>query len=295
MHDDTTRRERRGRRCGISVGAALLSIGLAGCGGGGNPAGPSRPSGPTVSSYITEIADSFGSPAVLRSGSPPAAGAGPGLQVTGNAVVINGGTSQAILTATAPIAVAYVSIAGTASYWELRLPTPQTRVVLVLSFATSLPSSSFDCVYGAATGAGAVSVPVSVPTQSRAVGSGDVQVSLSWNAASDVDLHVIDPSGEEVYYGHRSSASGGVLDLDSNAGCSIDGVQNENITWPIGRAPAGTYTVRVDYWSSCGVPRTDYVVRVSNGRSSQIYQGQFTGRGDGGDRGAGRFITTFQR
>jgi hypothetical protein len=294
MRKDKMHCERRVAPVGISIGVALLSIALAGC-GGGNPAGPSRPSAPTVSSYITEVRDTLGSIAVLRSGSPPAAGAGPGLQVTSNSTVINGGTSQAILIATAPITVAYVSIGGAGSYWELRLPTPQTRIVLVLSFATTLPSSNFDCVYGAASGTGAVSVPVNVPTQGRTVGSGDVQVSLSWNAASDVDLHVVDPTGEEIYYGHRTSASGGVLDLDSNAACSIDGAQNENITWPIGRAPAGTYTVRVDYWSSCGVPRTDYVVRVSNGRSSQVYQGQFTGSGDGGGSGDGRFITTFQR
>lgn len=281
------------RRGGWLAGAALLAW-LAGC-GGGNPAGPSRTPGPTVASYITAVTDVAGLTAVLRSGSPPATGAGPSLQVAGNSTVINGGTSQVLVNASAPVAVVYVSIGAAGSYWELRLPSPQTRVVLVLSFAATLPSSFFDCVYGAGTASGAISVPVVVPTQSRTVGSGDVQVSLSWNTASDVDLHVVDPRGEEIYYGHRGSASGGVLDLDSNAACAIDGVQNENITWPSGRAPAGSYTVRVDYWSSCGVPRTDYVVRVTNGSASQIFQGQLTGRGDTGGPGDGVFVTTFRR
>ncbi len=110
-----------------------------------------------------------------------------------------------------------------------------------------------------------------------------------------MDLHVVDPRGEEIFYGNPSSASRGVLDLDSNAACAIDGVRNENITWATGTAPSGTYTVRLDYWSSCGVPSTDYVVRVTNGSSSQVFQGTFTGSGDQGGLGSGRLITTFRR
>ena len=112
---------------------------------------------------------------------------------------------------------------------------------------------------------------------------------------SDVDLHVVDPSGEEVYYGHRRSASGGELDLDSNAGCRIDGVRNENITWPIGRAPRGQYIVRVDYWSSCSAQQTNYTVRVISEGINQTFSGSFTGGGDQGGPGSGRQITTFQR
>ena len=67
--------------------------------------------------------------------------------------------------------------------------------------------------------------------------SGDVQISVSWDAPSDVDLHVVEPSGEELYYGHSTSATGGQLDVDSNPDCAIDGRQIENIRWP-GRAPA---------------------------------------------------------
>ena len=62
------------------------------------------------------------------------------------------------------------------------------------------------------------------------VGTGDVQATLAWDADSDVDLHVIDPNGEEVYWANTMVSSGGELDLDSNAGCVIDEVRNENIT-----------------------------------------------------------------
>ncbi len=83
------------------------------------------------------------------------------------------------------------------------------------------------------------------------VGSGEVQVGITWDTATDVDLHVIEPSGEEIYYSHSTSETGGTLDLDSNPGCSIDGINAENIFWPEGQAPAGDYTVRVNMYSDC--------------------------------------------
>jgi hypothetical protein len=125
--------------------------------------------------------------------------------------------------------------------------------------------------------------------------AGEVQVQVSWNAASDVDLHVVEPGGEEIYYGNSASATGGQLDVDSNAGCAIDGRQIENIRWTSG-APNGLYVVRVDYWDSCGVALTNYSVTVRNG--PQVIgpiSGVFTGGGDQGGAGDGVFITQFRR
>lgn len=121
---------------------------------------------------------------------------------------------------------------------------------------------------------------------------GDVQVSVSWDAPSDVDLHVEEPGGEDIYYGNPSSATGGQLDVDSNAACAIDGRQIENIRWAAG-APGGTYTVRVDYWDACGVGQTNYLVTVTNGPVVQRFTGSLNGPGDHGGFGSGVFITTF--
>ena len=47
----------------------------------------------------------------------------------------------------------------------------------------------------------------------------DVRVVLAWDAdATDVDLHVIDPNGEEVYYGHNLSYQGGTISHDATGG-----------------------------------------------------------------------------
>ena len=126
------------------------------------------------------------------------------------------------------------------------------------------------------------------------VGTGDVQVSLVWDKPSDIDLHVVDPDGEEIYYGNTASASGGRLDLDSNAGCSIDGVNNENITWASGRGLPGTYTVRVDNWDSCGAEPIEWAVTIHSGdQALQTFTGTFNDAGTNGGLGAGVFVTDF--
>jgi len=68
------------------------------------------------------------------------------------------------------------------------------------------------------------------------LGTGDVQVTLRWNTPVDLDLHVIDPLGEEIYFRYTFSPSGGTLDVDANAGCTND-TPVENVFWPTGGAP----------------------------------------------------------
>lgn len=121
--------------------------------------------------------------------------------------------------------------------------------------------------------------------------SGQLRVSLSWDTPTDVDLHVVEPDGSEIYYGNRSSANGGELDLDSNAGCSIDGINQENVFWEL--PPNGEYIVRVDFWSDCassggeGYPANWRVV-VSGCGLDESTEGSFAaGTSTHGGAGAG--------
>lgn len=132
----------------------------------------------------------------------------------------------------------------------------------------------------------------------QAVGSGDVQVSVSWDSKTDVDLHVIEPTDCELYYGHKKCDSGGWLDLDSNPACAIDNINNENVFWPAGSAPVGTYKVKVDYYDDCGTfgpgLAANYTVTIHYCGRTDLYDGYFpAGSSDSGGAGSGVEVATF--
>jgi hypothetical protein len=178
-------------------------------------------------------------------------------------------------------------------FYEITLPAAGTTADVVLTIAQSLPGTQFIFHYAVVNEGGAQGIVVVQTVEAKQVGTGEVQVSVSWDAESDVDLHVVDPAGDEIYYDEASSASGGELDLDSNAECEIDNVNNENITWTT--APPGKYIVRLDYWAGCDVPKTSYVVTVRViGQPAKVFNGEFTGEGDQGGYGDGELITEFE-
>lgn len=95
-------------------------------------------------------------------------------------------------------------------------------------------------------------------------GTGDLQVSLAFSNAKDVDLYVVEPNGNIVYYGNRRPwlfDSGNYeeddydhqvgLDIDSNPACSIDNVNKENIYFDSNCLQKGTYQVWVNMYSNC--------------------------------------------
>jgi hypothetical protein len=280
---------------------------LAGCGQNSNsPVAPSDLP-PLVLQNLVSAMTTGSIPAASRGGQAPGPNGGPTATVSGNQTVINGGTLTATVFSPSPFQTVYMYVGsktvglaseqdgGIDGYYELALPAAQTNATVLLEFPQTIPLHELELLFAVADPSGAVGPPARLATTIASVGTGDVQVTLSWDVDSDVDIHVVDPAGEEIYYGHRRSASGGELDLDSNAGCEIDGVRNENITWPVGRAPQGQYTVRVDYWDACGVQQSNYTVRINSGGNTQTFTGSFVGPGDQGGSGSGRLITTFQR
>ena len=106
---------------------------------------------------------------------------------------------------------------------------------------------------------------------------GNIQITAAWQTASDIDLHVTDPSGAEVYYAARSSASGAVLDHDANAACRIAPPTVENVYWNTQTPPSGTYQVRLVAYDMCGVPNTPTTLSISvGGRVIGAYSVTFT-------------------
>jgi hypothetical protein len=116
--------------------------------------------------------------------------------------------------------------------------------------------------------------PDETTTSEVVVGTGDVQVTVQWDSNADIDLAVTDPTGDRISFSNSGpTASGGQLDVDSNVGCTGTG-SIENIFWPPGQAPAGTYTVEVDGFAtdSCG-ESGDYTltIRVA-GQDDQVIE-----------------------
>ncbi|MFP6752536.1 MAG: FHA domain-containing protein, partial [Pirellulaceae bacterium] len=83
--------------------------------------------------------------------------------------------------------------------------------------------------------------------------AGEIEIGLLWNNRNDLDLHVTDPGGEHIYYGQRTSRSGGELDVDRNAGCggNITSEPVEHIVWT-SNAPEGEFHIEVEHYRNCG-------------------------------------------
>jgi hypothetical protein len=105
-------------------------------------------------------------------------------------------------------------------------------------------------------------------------GYGDVQVTLTWDNTADLDLHVIDPNGEEIYWDHTTSSSNGMLDVDD-----IDGFGPENIFWPKFKAPSGSYSVYVHMfpWEYSNYPsNANYTVYINAFGNIHKFSGHIT-------------------
>lgn len=113
------------------------------------------------------------------------------------------------------------------------------------------------------------------------VGAGDVQVNLKWNKKVDVDLSLVDPQGEKVWYRNKEVASGG-------------GRGNENVYWPDMGAPSGSYKISIKLFSSCGAKDpVNYRVYVVTDRTKvQKFEGTLNPVGDVGRE---KLITTITR
>jgi hypothetical protein len=117
-----------------------------------------------------------------------------------------------------------------------------------------------------------------------AVKVGDPQFTLIWNTDGvDLDLHVIEPGGKEIYWEEPKGNQGGELDVDNTKGFGP-----ENVYWMVesqgpgsekvkGPGPPGVYRWFVVYWGGFGgIPRpTHWQVRVKHAGKVNVYHGKF--------------------
>jgi hypothetical protein len=206
-------------------------------------------------------------------GDMPAATDGPRVAsvVLVSTAIRPGATSRALTGALEPPATAAaIALAGDPGYWVLPagvgdVSSPQfPGIKTELAFSAALAPGTHDLVVRAVAGDKFGSPNVTTLTASSSQPSGVLVVSLSWSNDADLDLHVVDPAGIEIFDRNPTSAArptpappdfvpdGGVLDRDSEAECVADGARAENVVWT-NEPPRGHYVVRVDTASMCGV------------------------------------------
>ncbi len=115
--------------------------------------------------------------------------------------------------------------------------------------------------------------------------TGSIQISLLWNNYNDLDLHCIDPNGEEIYFENPTSSSKGELDVDMNANGPESNQPVENIYWEKGTAPEGIYKIMLNHYSNhgCGYgckDPTNYFIRIKYNNTIKEFRGSISHQGN---------------
>lgn len=182
-----------------------------------------------------------------------------------------GGTSYLTLNSYEELDYVNIGVQGESGYLKVKLDAPSTAqgratttgiyTYTVLVLLSQNLSSSFTLEFTTVNKQGEVSTKFTSKTNYIEAGTGDLQVNLRFSNEKDVDLYVVEPNGNVIYYGqpfpyysdeyqiindwlesddyeHEPDIERGEigLDIDSNAGCYIDGTNSENIFFNLNSA-----------------------------------------------------------
>jgi len=191
--------------------------------------------------------------------SPSSSGSAPVVVIPNTNITSSNGSTNPLTVnysnTTGNIGGIYVQVVGASSYFNIPVNQPSGGSGQ-LQFPIGIPGNVDEgeftlaiCIYD---GNNLVSNIYAVDFNVLRLGTGALQISLTWNTATDQDLYVEEPNGNTIYYANPFSETGGELDRDDT-----DGYGPENIYWSE-TAPNGTYTVSVDDYEYSG-PNTCYV------------------------------------
>ena len=211
-----------------------------------------------------------------------------------------------------------LGLSGDAGYWIVPAGLPDVQSPgfptfdVFLSFFPDMRAGSYELLVRAVDADGHFGITSRRALEATALTApeGTLVVSLRWDREADLDLHVVDPRGVEIYKRNINSyelpppgqpvdptawQSGALLDFDSNAGCVIDGRRMENVIWK-NDPPPGHYIVRVDTFSLCGEGFANWSVDVLRSGVSLVRSAGQSGPADEAmshDRGAGVLAVEF--
>lgn len=114
----------------------------------------------------------------------------------------------------------------------------------------------------------------------------DVEITLQWDSTANLDLRVIGPDGYEIAPYNRQSPTGGYFQqpVGANENCPrATASASEVVTWRLGTAPSGLYTIRVIHTNSCNAAAEDKTVfslRVNNDGPQAFFNANYINPGD---------------
>ena len=227
----------------------------------------------------------------LKYRSLPEPSGGPAISVSGSDTIMAGGAFFLDVVPAAGAAVDTLLVAvdrEKAGYYEVALDPAASsyRLVGLVPYDLDPTRSMLDLCVAVRYAVDRAGPAQCHNLQIADVTAGDVQVALSWDAGSSLDLRVLDPNRTLVSRGELSRGADAPV-ADANASCDDpnDDLRNEYVAWT-GSALPGVYTVEVDYRSSCSasdaeyIRDTEYVLRVNNAREISTFSGTLTGAGD---------------
>jgi hypothetical protein len=178
-----------------------------------------------------------------------------------------------------------ISLDGDSGHWLAPTGVPDSETLGAFDFQTTFAISPLlpldppnrTILFRAVDAHGNVGPPLSLGIKVQALSAAGGQplvVTLEWDTEADLDLKLrileaTDPSTTiDIWTKHRVALpplgsadppytddqvkGAGQLDYDSNANCVIDGLRQEDVIFPV-TPPSGTYEVRVDATSLCGL------------------------------------------
>ena len=195
--------------CTALVVGFFTSIVLSGCKDGDG--GDNEDSGGLSASDFFSIED-----ATYKNGKLPTGSAAMISDISiSNQTVINGGSTIVSFSTSEAIKTAYVSIKGSSGYYEYTIPASMSQsnttynyyIVLLMSQTLTF-SEEFIIRISVVSADGSVSAAMETDEVTvQEVGTGMLQVSLSWDQNDDVDLHFLESDGNHIFYGNPISDS----------------------------------------------------------------------------------------
>ena len=257
----------------------------------------------------------------FRVGALPSPGNGPAvesLQFSSVRVSAGQGDQPLLGVLDASATAVLLALDGDVGYWVVDAGVPQVDAPtlptfsVIAAFGRLIPSGTRSLIAEAVDVAGHVGPPATqqLTVDGAAVPTGPLVVHLAWSDNADLDLHVVDPDGVEIFFRHptgyqpppppalpdpTAAANAPLLDGDSNGGCVIDGRDQENVVWSMAPMP-GHYIVRVDAASLCGTAYADWRVdEILGGSIVATARGEAVSSDTRGDHdlGSGRTALEF--